>query len=69
MIDPSGTGLLSLQLGWSDIGRSITLTRLVGTPDDYEYIVQALVPAIILELNDRMGFDSRYDHPDNGTWT
>lgn len=58
--DPGGTPLLSVATGWDRDaqGPTVTVQRLVGTPDDYEYLVQALAPALILELDNRAGFDA-----------
>ena len=54
--DPGGTPLLSVAITSEQDMRILTLQRLVGLPDDYEYAVQALVPAIILELDNRSAF-------------
>lgn len=54
--DPGGTPLLSVAITSEQDMRILTLQRLVGLPDDYEYAVQALIPAIILELDNRRAF-------------
>ncbi len=66
VVDPAGTDLLSVQLEEERRGRVFTLTRLVGTPDDYEYLVQGLIPALILELDSRTAFETTGDDPN--TW-
>jgi hypothetical protein len=59
--DPGGAPLLSLGITRDADMRVLTLQRLVGLPDDYEYAVQALVPAIILELDNRASFKATHD--------
>lgn len=66
--DPGGSDLLTLKIERQGDSRILALQRLVGTPDDYEYIIQAMVPAIILELNSRVGFDPTYHLFGTGVW-
>lgn len=66
--DPSGTDLLALKVERLEDSRILTLQRLVGTPNEYEYIIQAMVPAIILELDSRVGFDPTYHISGTGVW-
>ncbi len=61
MTDPAGTPLLSLAITSERDMRILTLQRLVGLPGDYEYAVQSVVPAIILELDNRSSFKSTHD--------
>jgi hypothetical protein len=61
MTDPGGTPLLSLSISSQADMRILTLQRLVGMPDDYEYALQAVVPAIILELDNRSSFQATHD--------
>lgn len=61
VLDPGGGELLSLAIERDADAHVLTLRRLVGTPDEYEYLVQALVPAIILELDSRAGFGAAHD--------
>ena len=64
--DPAGTDLLGLQVERRGDSRVLTLQRLFGTPDEYEYVIQAMVPAIIIELNSRAGFDATFRDSDFG---
>lgn len=66
--DPSGADLLGLQVERRGDSRVLTMQRLVGTPDEYEYIIQAMVPAIILEFSSRVGFDPTYHLGGPGVW-
>jgi hypothetical protein len=61
MTDPAGAPLLSFSIARQDDVRVLTLQRLVGMPDDYEYVVHAVVPAIILELDNRSAFQASND--------
>jgi hypothetical protein len=61
MTDPTGAPLLCLSITRQDDVRVLTLQRLVGMPDDYEYAVHAVVPAIILELDNRSAFQASND--------
>ena len=64
MTDLVGAPLLSLGITSQADMRIVTLQRLVGMPDDYEYAVHAVVPAIILELDNRSAFQAS-NHDDN----
>lgn len=66
--DPVGTPLLSLGITRDADMRVLTLQRLVGLPEEYEYAVQAVVPAIILELDNRASFQATHDD-DNSTFS
>lgn len=59
--DPAGAPLLSLAITRDADMRVLTLQRLVGLPDEYEYGVQSVIPAIILELDNRAGFQAAGD--------
>jgi Protein of unknown function (DUF2510) len=61
MTDPAGAPLLSLSITRQAAVRVLSLQRLVGMPDDYEYAVHAVVPAIILELDNRGAFQASND--------
>jgi hypothetical protein len=61
VVDPTGCSLLSLRAERDRDGVAVTLRRLVTTPEDYEFLVQAIVPAIILELDSRAGFHAAHD--------
>jgi hypothetical protein len=63
--DPGGAPLLSLGITRDADMHVLTLQRLVSLPDDYEYAVQAVVPAIILELDTRAGFKASHDDEDS----
>jgi hypothetical protein len=68
VVDPAGSGLLSLQIQRQETTKILTLRRLVGTPEGYEYLIQAMVPAIILELDSRTGFDPTHGVSHVGPW-
>lgn len=68
MTDPAGSPLLTLGIAREGDTRVLRLQRLVGLPDDCEYAVQAVVPAIILELDNRAGFQSAHED-DNSTFS
>jgi hypothetical protein len=61
MSDPGGTPLLCLSITSEADMRVLTLQRLVGVPDDYEFAIQAVIPAIILELDNRSSFQATHD--------
>lgn len=61
MTDPAGAPLLLLGITRQADTRVVTLQRLVGMPDNYEYAVHAVVPAIILELDNRSAFQASND--------
>lgn len=65
MTDPAGAPLLVFGITREADTRVLTLQRLVGMPDDYEYVVQAVVPAIILELDNRSSFQAANDDDNN----
>ncbi len=61
MTDPGGSPLIAIGIAREGDTRVLRMRRLVGLPEDYEYAVQAVVPAIILELDNRSSFQSVND--------
>lgn len=61
LTDPAGSPLLALGISRDGDTRVLRLQRLVGLPDEYEYAVQSVVPAIILELDNRAAFRAAND--------
>lgn len=68
LTDPAGAPLIALTITRDSDTKVLSLQRLVGLPEDYEYAVQAVVPAIILELDNRAGFQATHDD-DNSTFS
>jgi hypothetical protein len=65
LTDPAGAPLVMLAISRDGDTRILRLQRLVGLPDDYEYVIQAVVPAIILELDNRASFQASNDDDGN----